>query len=185
MSDYFTNVTSNATRRMSDQMNDRNPPPATAPTLVLEPPELSPPLEVEEGTADFSIPVGVSVMTVNETVVGGLEEDVLEREIIDGAEGVASGSLPAAFARTGSKALSYTRSIKHMGNRLVECAYSIIHERPVWDGSIERNVKGVPEGGGKPQNWDKLVHELTGPRRIHCHSTVTRTPNYFNHPADG
>ena len=151
MSDYFTNVTSNPTRRVSDQVNDRNPPPATAPTLVLEPPEFPPPpelpLEVEEGTADFSTPVGVSVMTVNETVVGRLEEDVLERETIDGAEGVASGSLPAAFARTGSKALSYTRSIKHMGDRLVECAYSIIHERPVWDGGIERNVKGVSEGG--------------------------------------
>ena len=49
------------------------------------------PLRVEEGVE------GVPVPTVGEPVM--LEEGVLGRETMDGAMGVASGSLLAAFAR--------------------------------------------------------------------------------------
>ena len=67
-----------------------------------------PPLEVEEGTEDVLVPeVGVSIMSEvfnDETVV----EVVLVREIVGGAMGEASGSLPAAFASTGSNEPPYT-----------------------------------------------------------------------------
>jgi hypothetical protein len=74
----------------------------------LEPPELpGPPLGVEEGTEDVLVPeVGVGVMPEvcdDETAV----EIVLEREIVGGAMGEDSGSLPAAFASTGSNEPPY------------------------------------------------------------------------------
>jgi len=84
-------------------------PPAMAPTLVCVPPELFPPpepsLEVEEGGRVVPVP-GVGVFV---TPVGGLGvEDVsveLGMETTDGALGVASGSLPAAFAIVTSNVL--------------------------------------------------------------------------------
>jgi len=91
----------------------RDAPPAIAPTLVLEPPELlppppEPPLEVEEGTEDVPVPAG-TVLSVSETVFGGEEEEVvLEMETTGGAVGLASGSLPAAFASTTSNEPVYT-----------------------------------------------------------------------------
>ena len=93
--------------------------------LVLEPPELLPPLEVEEGIEGVSTPaVGVPVILD--------EEGVLEREMTGGALGVASGSLPAAFARVASNPLPYTQSVRHVEGQLVECAYCIIQVCPMW-----------------------------------------------------
>lgn len=81
-------------------MNDRCAPPAIAATLVLVPPELSPPPGVEEGISVPVPEVGVFVMPVNGLVFGGELEVEPETETIGGAVGVASGSLPAAFAST-------------------------------------------------------------------------------------
>ena len=139
-------------------MNDRYAPPAIAATLVLVPPELSPPLEppleVEGSNEDVPVPdAGVFAMPVNGLVLGGELGVVLEMVTIGGAVGVASGSLPAALASTGSNAAPlYTQSIRHMRDRPAEHAYCIIQERPTWDRGIVRNVKGVPECDDKPPN---------------------------------
>jgi hypothetical protein len=61
------------------------------------------------------------------------EEGVLGRETTDGVLGVASGSLPAAFARVALNPLSYTQSVRHVEDQLVECAYCIVQVRPMWD----------------------------------------------------
>jgi len=86
-------------------VNGRYAPPAITPTLVLG---LSPPLEAVSVTES-----GVSAMTVSRLVPKGVsegvEEVVLERETTGGTSGVASGSLPAAFARVTSNELSYTQ----------------------------------------------------------------------------
>jgi hypothetical protein len=91
-------------------VSDRHAPPAIAPTLVLGlPPPPEPPLEVEEGVEDVPVPgSGVLAMPVRRLVLDGVSEEVvLERETTDGVLGVASGSLPAAFARVTSNKLSY------------------------------------------------------------------------------
>lgn len=101
-------------------MNDRYTPPAMTPTLVLGlSPPLELPLEVGEGIGDVPITeLGTSAMPVSrlvpEGVSEGVKEVVLERETTGGALGVASGSLPAAFARVTSNELSYTRPVRQI-----------------------------------------------------------------------
>jgi hypothetical protein len=92
VSDYIAGMTAN---------RDRCAPPAIAPVLDLVLP-LEPPVEFGSDTEDTPVPPGWAVPC------GLLVEVVLEMETTDGAEGVASGSLPAARARTTSNALSYT-----------------------------------------------------------------------------
>lgn len=73
-------------------------PPAIAPVFFLVPP--LPPLVVEEGFGDVLVP---EVDTAPEPPeLAGSDEAVLEMETVGGFVGVASGSLPAAFASTGS-----------------------------------------------------------------------------------
>jgi len=90
------------------------------PTLVLGlSPPLELPLEVGEGIGDVPITeLGTSAMPVSrlvpEGVSEGVKEVVLERETTGGALGVASGSLPAAFARVTSNELSYTRPVRQI-----------------------------------------------------------------------
>ena len=118
---YFTNIA--RIPQAGYQMDDQCAPPAIAPTFVLEPP-----LEVEEGGGSDDVPVPrVGV------VVSWFEEVVLEMGTTDGVLGVASGSLPAAFARVTSNALSYTPSVRYIMERPAGCAYGIVHECPVWD----------------------------------------------------
>ena len=85
---------------------------------------MSPPLEVEEGVEGVPVPmVGIPV-TLEEGVEGvpvpvvgvpvTLEEGVLGRERTGGTLGVASGSLPAAFARVGLNILSYIQPVRHV-----------------------------------------------------------------------
>ena len=78
--------------------------------MLPPPPELplELPLEVEEGTED--VPVPGTVLSVGEIVFGGetVEEVVLDMETTGGAVGVASGSLPAAFASVTSNEPVYT-----------------------------------------------------------------------------
>ena len=133
MSEYFVT-------KPHIRMNGRYTPPAIAPTLVLEPPELLPPppeepLEVEEGTED--VPVPGTVLSVGETVFGGEtveeEEVVLEMETTGGAVGVASGSLPAAFASVTSNEPVCTKFVRDMNDPLVEYTYGPIRICPMWD----------------------------------------------------
>jgi hypothetical protein len=123
--------------------------------LVLELPELSGlPPEVEEGSEDVPVPrVGVPVMP-EAVFEGETVEEVVERDTTGGALGVASGSLPAAFASTGSNEPVYTLSIRHAKGRLVEATYGIIQVCPMRDRSIERNVEGVSGCDNKPPNRD-------------------------------
>ena len=86
------------------------------------------PLEVEEGGSSDDVPVPRVGVVVN-----WFEEVVLEMGITDGVLGVASGSLPATFARVTSNALSYTQFVRYTMERLAGCAYGIVHECPVWD----------------------------------------------------
>jgi hypothetical protein len=81
-----------------------------------------------------------------------LEEGVLGRETTDGAMGVASGYLPAALARVGSNAPSYSQPVRHVAGQLVECAYGIIQVRPMWDCSIVRNIGGISDREDQPRN---------------------------------
>ena len=74
------------------------------------PPPPEPPLEVEEGTEDVPVPGGTG-FSVGEPAFDGEtveEEVVLEMETTGGAVGVASGSLPAAFASVTSNEPVYT-----------------------------------------------------------------------------
>ena len=157
-------------------MNGRHTPPTIAPTLVLEPPELLLPL-----------PVSVGVF-VGETMG--------EPETTDGSTGVASGSLPAAFATVALNEPFYTYLIKQMKCLLVECTYGPVYKCPVWDCTVEGNSEGVSACDNKPQNWDEEngagnsrrsglrccgefpvpIHQLTGQDK-HCHKTVTRMPS--------
>ena len=63
---------------------------------------LEPPVEFGSDTEVTPVPFGWAVPC------DLFVEVVLEMETTDGAEGVASGSLPAAWARTTSNVLSYT-----------------------------------------------------------------------------
>lgn len=92
----------------------------------MELPELFPPLELEDGVE------GVSALAVGVPILLD-EEDVLERETTDGALGVTSGSLPAAFARVTLNPLSYTQPVRHVEGQPVECTYCIVQVRPMWD----------------------------------------------------
>ena len=99
---------------------------------VLEPPELLPPP-----------PEGVEVgVFVGETMEG--------MDTTDGSTGVASGSLPASFARVALNEPSYTWLIRRTKRLLVECTYGPIYERPVWDCTVRRNPEGVPARDDKP-----------------------------------
>ena len=67
--------------------------------LLLEPPELLPPLPEEVGSMEKVVEVDV--------VVGETVEEV-EMETTDGTGGATSGSLPAAFASVGLNVPLYT-----------------------------------------------------------------------------
>ena len=87
---------------------------------------MSPLLEVEEGVEGVPVPV-VDVPVMLD------EEGLLDRETTGGMVCVASRSLPAASARIGSNVPFYTRSVRHVQGKLVECAYGIIQVRPMRD----------------------------------------------------
>ena len=81
----------------------------------------------------------------------GRDEVVLEMETVGGLVGVASGSLPAAFASTGSNVV-YVRSVRYARSRSYQLAYGIIQICPMWDRCIEGNGKRVPKWGDKQSN---------------------------------
>ena len=131
-------------------MNSRHAPPTIV--LVVEPPELFPPLLEEVGSieevVEVDVVVGETVEEVEVDEVDEVEEEVeveVEMETTDGAGGAASGSLPAAFASVGSNAPFYTQSVKHTKYLLVECTYhGPIYKRPMWGCTVERDWERVP-----------------------------------------
>ena len=100
-------------------------------------------------------------VSVDETVLSlcdGLSwEGVLERETTGGVVGVASGSLPAAFADVGLNPLFYTQSVRHTEDPPAKCAYGIIQIRPMRDCGSGRNVEGVSGRDDEPLNRDEPV----------------------------
>lgn len=120
--------------------------------MVPPPPETS--LDVEGGAEGFPV-LWVGVF-VGETVFGSEPlEVVVEMETTGGAVGVASGSLPAAFASVTSNEPLCTESVRHMKDLLVEGAYGPIRIRPMRYRSVERDIEGVSTRNGKSPNWDK------------------------------